>query len=158
MYRKVLLAYDGSVEGRTALREGARLAQICGAEVHLLAVAAVSASMMIVAGLYAGAVLDQNDSYEAVLEEGVRRLKAMGFVPKARLESGDPGEKIESVAKEIGADLIVVGHRHHGPLVSWWIGSIGKRLIDHVDCSVLVARMEIDDNDFAKLMRPRAVT
>ena len=38
MYQKVLLAYDGSVEGRRALREGAKLAQLCGAEVFLLAV------------------------------------------------------------------------------------------------------------------------
>ncbi len=35
---RVLLAYDGSVEGRTALREGALLARQCGAEVFLLAV------------------------------------------------------------------------------------------------------------------------
>jgi len=32
MYKKVLLAYDGSIEGRRALREGAKLAQLCEAE------------------------------------------------------------------------------------------------------------------------------
>ncbi|HCI98959.1 MAG TPA: universal stress protein, partial [Sulfitobacter sp.] len=37
MYRTILLAYDGTTEGRLALREGARLAQICNAEVVLLA-------------------------------------------------------------------------------------------------------------------------
>src|SRR5882724_7791095 len=36
LYKKVLLAYDGSIEGRRALREGAKLAQFCGAEVFLL--------------------------------------------------------------------------------------------------------------------------
>jgi nucleotide-binding universal stress UspA family protein len=43
LYKKVLLAYDGSIEGRRALREGARIAQLCSAEVFLLAVAEVSA-------------------------------------------------------------------------------------------------------------------
>jgi nucleotide-binding universal stress UspA family protein len=38
LYKKVLLAYDGSIEGRLALREGAQLAQFCGADVFLLAV------------------------------------------------------------------------------------------------------------------------
>jgi nucleotide-binding universal stress UspA family protein len=38
MYKRVLLAYDGSIEGRRALREGAKLAQLCDAEVFLLAV------------------------------------------------------------------------------------------------------------------------
>ena len=40
MYKRILLAYDGSVEGRTALREGALLARQCGAKVFLLAVLA----------------------------------------------------------------------------------------------------------------------
>jgi nucleotide-binding universal stress UspA family protein len=38
MYKKVLLAYDGSIEGRLALREGAKLAQLCRAEVFLVIV------------------------------------------------------------------------------------------------------------------------
>jgi hypothetical protein len=29
LYKKVLLAYDGSIDGRRALREGARIAQLC---------------------------------------------------------------------------------------------------------------------------------
>ena len=153
MYRKVLLAYDGSVEGRTALREGARLAQICGAEVFLLAVADISTGMLVAEGFYPGGVVIQREAFESVLAEGVQRLRAMGFSPKARLESGDPGEQIEAVVKEIGADLVVVGHRHYGALTRWWMGSVGKHLIDHVDCSVLVARMEIDDAEFASMLR-----
>ena len=34
MYRKILLAYDGTLEGAIALREGAILAKQCGAEVQ----------------------------------------------------------------------------------------------------------------------------
>ena len=36
MYKRVLLAYDGSVEGRTALRERTLLGAQCGAQVFLL--------------------------------------------------------------------------------------------------------------------------
>ena len=38
MFKRILLAYDGSPEYRAALRQGAELAQFCGADVHLLAV------------------------------------------------------------------------------------------------------------------------
>ena len=38
MYLHILLAYDGTLEGRLALREGARLAQVSGARVTLMAV------------------------------------------------------------------------------------------------------------------------
>ena len=51
MYKKVLLAYDGSIEGRRALREGAKLAQLCRAEVFLLAVVELTLSLPLMLGL-----------------------------------------------------------------------------------------------------------
>jgi len=45
LYKKVLLAYEGSIGGRRALREGAKLAQFCGADVFLLAVVEISSSV-----------------------------------------------------------------------------------------------------------------
>ena len=47
MYKRILLAYDGSVEGRTALREGALLARQCGAEVFLLSVVAEDGTFLL---------------------------------------------------------------------------------------------------------------
>ena len=80
MYKKVLLAYDGSVEGRRALREGAKLAQMCRAEVFLLAVVEVSSIMTPEAGLTIPIEL-QTEDYKAILAEGTERLKAVGFTP-----------------------------------------------------------------------------
>ena len=113
MYKKVLLAYDGSVEGRRALREGAKLAQLCRSEVFLLAVVEVSSIMTPEAGLTIPIEL-QTEDYKAILNEGTERLKALGFTPTARLEVGDAGQKIAEVAEEIGAHLVVVGHRPQG--------------------------------------------
>ena len=115
MYKKVLLAYDGSVEGRRALREGAKLAQLCRSEVFLLAVVEVSSIMTPEAGLTIPIEL-QTEDYKAILNEGIERLKALGFSPTARLEVGDAGQKIAEVAEEIGAHLVVVGHRPQGTL------------------------------------------
>src|ERR1700680_4586881 len=114
MYRKVLLAYDGSIEGRRALREGAKLAQLCRAEVFLLAVVELSSIVAPDAGL-AFPIDEQTVTYKSILAEGVERLKALGFSPTARLETGDAGHKIAEFAEEIGAHLVVVGHRPHGP-------------------------------------------
>ena len=38
MYKKILMAYDGSPEYRRALRQGSEMAELTNAEVHLLAV------------------------------------------------------------------------------------------------------------------------
>ena len=62
MYKKVLLAYDGSIEGRRALREGAKLAQLCGAEVFLLAVVETASS---VATLEGGVVIPIDEQIRA---------------------------------------------------------------------------------------------
>jgi nucleotide-binding universal stress UspA family protein len=152
MYKKVLLAYDGSIEGRLALREGARIAQLCGAEVFLLAVVETAPT---VATLDRGVVIrmdDQIATYKAILAEGVERLKAMGFSPTARLGKGAAGQEIVGVAEEIGANLVVVGHRPSGPLARWLFGSVGIYLVKHLHCSVLVAQTEIGEDQFARLL------
>ena len=83
MYKKVLLAYDGSIEGRRALREGAKLAQFCGAEVFLLAVVEPSFGATLEGGVMIS-MDEQIATCEAILAEGAKRLKAMGFSPTAR--------------------------------------------------------------------------
>ena len=94
---------------------------------------------------------EQVSTYTAILAEGVERLKTMGFSPTARLGMGAAGHEIAGVAEEIGANLVVVGHRPTGPLARWWFGSVGTYLIRQLHCSVLVAQTEISDDQFARL-------
>jgi nucleotide-binding universal stress UspA family protein len=155
LYKKVLLAYDGSLEGRRALREGARIAQLCGAEVSLLAVAEVSAGTGTLEGAFFP-VTEQVEIYNKILSEGVERLKAMGFSPTARLSIGEAGREIAKVAEEIGANLVVVGHRPDG-LLARWFSSVGTYLVKNLQCSVLIAQTEIGDEEFAKLLTGVAV-
>ena len=157
MYKKVLLAFDGSIEGRRALREGARLAQLCNAEVFLLAVVEVSAGAGTLEGGFAISITEQVEIYTKILGEGVERLKAMGFSPTARLGMGGAGREIAGVAEEIGANLVVIGHRPDGPLGRWLFSSVGTYLVKHLNCSILVAQTEIGDEEFARLLTGSAV-
>lgn len=150
MYGKILLAYDGSVEGRLALREGAKLAKLCNAEVFLLAVINLSTAIMMAEGAAPGAVEHQRDAYQKVLAEGVGRLKAKGFSPTARLEFGDPANQISTVAREIGAGLVVVGHRHQSAFARWWGGSVGASLLEELRCSLLIAQRDVADRAILK--------
>ena len=151
LYTRVLLAYDGSIEGRRALREGARIAQLCGAEVFLLAVAEISSGTVAMEGGFVIPISDQVQIYKDILAEGVERLKAMGFSPTAKLSIGEAGREIAKVAEEIKANLVVVGHRPDG-LLSRWFSSVGTYLVKNISCSVLVAQTEIGDEEFAKLL------
>jgi nucleotide-binding universal stress UspA family protein len=156
LYKKVLLAYDGSIEGRRALREGARIAQLCSAEVFLLAVVEVSAGTGTLDGGFVLPITEQIEDYKKILAEGVERLKAMGFSPTARLGIGEAGREIVKVAEDIGANLVVVGHRPDG-LLARWFSSVGTYLVKNLRCSVLVAQTEISDQEFAQLLTGNAI-
>ena len=154
--RGVLLAYDGSIEGRRALREGARIAQLCSAKVFLLAVVEVSAGTGTLDGGFVLPITEQIEDYKTILAEGVERLKAMGFSP-TRLGIGEAGREIAKVAEDIGANLVVAGHRPDGPLARWWFSSVGTYLVKNLRCSVLIAQTEIGDEEFAQLLTGGAV-
>ncbi len=93
------------------------------------------------------------DDFIEVLNEGVARLRALGFDPLAKLVRGEPAKEIGTYAKEIEADLIVVGHRRQSAFDRWWSGPKGAYLMDYTDCSLLVARNAVSDETM-KAARP----
>ena len=154
MYERVLLAYDGSDEGRKALREGAVLAKRCGAKIFLLSVISENAGV----GIADGAVACQQDAYQKVFDEAVARIKSKGYEIEARLVRGEPAHQIGAYAKHINADLVVVGHRKRSLIERWWSGSTGSYLVDNVHCTLLIARANISDEafdeEFSKAVEP----
>jgi nucleotide-binding universal stress UspA family protein len=152
MYKRILLAYDGSVEGRTALREGALLAKQCGAQVFLLSVLTETGTLLLSEVSVAVATAQMEEDFQEILKEGVARLKKLGFDPVAELVRGQPAEEIGKFAKKVGADLIVVGHRRQSAFDRWWSGPKGAYLMDYTDCSLLVARNAVSDEAMEKLL------
>ena len=147
MYTKILLCFDGSREGRLALREGARLAQITGAGVILLAVIETGAGHALAQGADAGAVAYQQADFKEILDEGHQRLSAMGLAPEVRMEFGDPVAKITQVATETAADLVVVGHHRQSRWTRWMSRSVAVGLGDALGCSLLLAQKIVEDSE-----------
>jgi len=140
-YHKILLAYNGSLEGKRALLECADLAGFLQAETHLLAVASMPPSLFLTEGFVPEELLEEEKKRtRQVLDEGVKSLAERGFKAAGILSVGEPVEEICRVAKEIGAELIVVGHNQNTSFAArWWKGSVGGALIDYAPCSVLIA-------------------
>lgn len=141
MYRRVLLCYDGSAEGRKALREGAELARAMGSEAHLLAICRSLIGSSVPEGVTPELVNCEENTARALLSEGVQRLNELGIRAQGSLVFGDPLVHIPQYAAHIGADLIVVGHRPRGRLARWWSTSQQQTLLNLVSCSILVAMM-----------------
>jgi nucleotide-binding universal stress UspA family protein len=149
MFKRILLAYDGSPEYRSGLRQGADLAQFAGAEVHLLAIITSTTSLPIAGGVNPSDLVDEEQKeIQKILEEGVERLRKRGIKAEGRVGFRDPVDEIADTAREINADLIVVGHRRRSAFHSWWRKSMSKSLLSVAPCSVLVSYLPgVDDDD-----------
>jgi len=139
MYKKILLAYDGTREGRTVLREGAELAAKCGAEVHLLAVLHPDTGILFAEAAEPSGLADVEAlRVEQVLAEGLANLQKRGLKAESTLCKGDPTAEILSQVERIGADLIVLGHHRRNAFTRWWRGSVDEELLSAAPCSLLI--------------------
>jgi nucleotide-binding universal stress UspA family protein len=141
MYQRILLAYDGSESGQKALLDCHDIAQWSNAALHLVAVMPkTTAYITDESGDYDATRDDiERRKYTAILEDGLGRLRQAGHEVQGELLVGDQVHEITAYAKKLGADLIVVGHKHlEGWAARWWRGSTSGSLIENAHCSVLV--------------------
>ena len=141
MFKKILLAFDGSETGRRALLECGEVAALTKADIKLLAVTPSMPPVYVGEGFIPTDTLDAEKArYREVLEDGIRQLEGQGFVCQGQLSFGEPVDEIARVAREWNADLIVMGHRRAGSWAErWWRGSMSKSLVEIAPCSVLIA-------------------
>jgi nucleotide-binding universal stress UspA family protein len=141
MYKRILMAYNGTREGHTALFACAEVAAFAKAETHLLAVASMPSSMFLTEGFLPEELIEEEKKrMQDVLDEGLAILKERGFAVSGHLAVGEPVEEICRLAAELKCDLIVVGHKQKQSFAArWWRGSVGATLLDYAPCSILVA-------------------
>ena len=140
MYKRILLAYDGSDAGQKALLESRELAQWSGSELFLVAVMPSAMSFVGLEGGVYDVELEEREKrkYRAVLDDGLQRLSACGFTARGEVVTGEAIDEITKYARKVQANLIVVGHKHLDSWAArWWRGSISGALVEHSPCSVL---------------------
>lgn len=141
MYKRILLAYDGSTPGQKALLDCREIAQWSGASLTLIAVMSLQRRVVAAEGvIYEQSIIEEDKArYQGILNDGLRRLIEAGHEAKGEVLYGETVDEIANYAKQMDADLIVVGHKHlEGWAARWWRGSVSKSLIAHAPCSVLV--------------------
>jgi nucleotide-binding universal stress UspA family protein len=88
--------------------------------------------------------------------EGVRRQLEQIKSPdpalrlERRLEQGDPGSEIVRVAKEVGADWIVIGTHGRTGLLRLVLGSVAEQVLRKAPCPVLTVRSAPSQTQSAK--------
>ncbi len=141
MYKRILLAYDGSEAGQKALLDCHDLAQWSQSELFLIAAMPLPIGFGGVEGGVYNKELEEieRQKYQVVLDDGLKRLAQSGHSVRGEVVTGDATDVITRSATELKVDLIVVGHKHLDSWTArWWRGSVSKALIEKAPCSVLV--------------------
>ena len=96
MYKKILLAYDGSQSGQHALLDCRDIAQWSQAALSLVAVTPLSVQMVSMEGGFYDPLLADIDrkKYAAILADGLQQLAAAGFDAQGQLLLGDTVDEI----------------------------------------------------------------
>ncbi len=136
--KKILIAHDGSPDADRAFETALDLAALAGAKLEVVSVATPPEPPTRVETEAALEAATQH--YEEMYESLRRRASAQGVSLETRVLAGHAAEQILRLAADIGADLVVVGHRGHSTIRQWIFGSTSRRVVTHAPCSVLVAR------------------
>jgi nucleotide-binding universal stress UspA family protein len=134
--RTVVVGVDGSACAGRALTRAASLI----AEEGLLVLVAVEAELHS-PGILAASLLDARDGDTARVLTEAREQVAPGAVACLTVaRRGDPAEVLTNIAREYGADLLVVGRRGRDFAARVLLGSVASRLVADAPCDVLVVR------------------
>src|SRR5947207_10230702 len=141
MYRRILVAYDGSPESKLAVDACVHLTPQPERHIHLACVLH-DPSPYLLAGEFVPAPtleIDRTRS-EADLREAAARLTERGFTVTTHLLDGEPVEVITRLVNTLHIDLLIVGHKRSKKWALRWLrGPVDPLLIAPVRCSILLA-------------------
>jgi len=144
MFKHVLLCYDGSKAGRAALKQGAELAVLVGADVQVLSIISSEVPDPVVLAGAAGhaCMIDREGEYRKLLDDSIEKLRARGVTATGYLAEGNTLDQIVAHANRLAIDLIVVGLYPRASGGRWWSGPDRQSLAERVNCAVFIA---VDD-------------
>jgi nucleotide-binding universal stress UspA family protein len=139
MFRKILHANDGSEQAFNALSLALKIAKQSGADLHMVSVEEID---------YLPETME--DVREETLVAGrrfhtvINRSRAMAEECQVKLTThvvaGHPVRDIVDLARDLKADLLVVGASGHSALYDRMVGSRADRIVHLAPCPVLVVR------------------
>lgn len=153
MYKRILVALDGSDASNHALEHSIAIAKKFNAELVLLAVVqrvmipifpdeGFGATPLSAARDMAQYQEKMKSVYEHVLNEAKAKLakEAPDIVYEVMLREGRPSATIVEVAEKDGVDVIVMGSRGIGGYTGWILGSTSRRVVDSCTKPILIVK------------------
>jgi nucleotide-binding universal stress UspA family protein len=142
MFKKILVAYDGSAESKRALLTGIDLARSLNAE---LRVVSVIENLPLMAGYIDVQLPDPTEALREQATEYYRKIQGdaqqasqrEGVVLMTELVEGDEVQAIVECAQRTRSDLLVVGVHRHSSLFGRLLNHTTQDLSQQVASSIL---------------------
>ncbi|HEY9085863.1 MAG TPA: universal stress protein [Candidatus Tyrphobacter sp.] len=140
MFKKILVALDGSACAQSAFTVAESLAKAESAKLVLCTVV----DPIEVAGEHAPAVptdaalAQARAAAEKTLAETAGQARAAGIETETAALSGEPAYEIDRYARDIGADAVVMGTHGRSGLKRLFMGSVAEAVLRAAPCPVIV--------------------
>ncbi len=143
MYKKVLVANDGSKGGYAALDVALDITRKYSSELHMITIEEITAWGM--TGDVAPVIVHETHRkyLEEVVAHSTTKASAAGIMMTTHLPLGEPVNQITEFARNF--DLLVIGFTPHSPFYIWFIGSVASSLVSDVPCSILVVKIPMEE-------------
>ena len=140
MSEKFVVGTDGSETAQQAVAEAIRLAKVLDGEVHVVTAYKATRGAKI-AGAPEGAAkvwaVLPDDLAQRTIDEAVSHVRLAGVPVESHLVERDPADAVLAVARQIGADLIVVGNQGMAG-AKRLLGSVPNKISHEAPCNVLI--------------------
>lgn len=140
MFRKILVANDGSDGAQKALHLAIDVANRYSAELHEISVEERLPHYAATVGEVVEAKQEAAEYFRNVTREAERTARAQGVQLSSHIVPGHEVETIVTFAKQHGFDLLVIGFMGHSKIFGRIWGSSSHNLTKLAPCTVLVVK------------------
>ncbi len=140
MFRKILIANDGSTGARLALKVAIDLAKRYNAELHSISVEEGVPHYAATIGEVDEYKKEANGYFKKINDEAVEMAKKEGFELHTKVLAGHEVEAIVNYAREGEFDLLVIGFMGHSKIFGRIWGSTSQNLTKLAPCTVVVVK------------------
>ncbi|WFN36702.1 universal stress protein [Methanomicrobium antiquum] len=140
MYKKILLATDGSENARRAGRQAAGLAEELSSEIIIgyIFSSPPSQSKMAKANFDVHSILKE-DAKNAI-SETINLFEEKNLTYTLKVAIGEPASEICGIAEKENADLLIIGSRGLGTIKGAVIGSVSHKVAHQAKCPVMIVK------------------
>ena len=139
MFDTVVVGTDGSETADIAVREAAELARSHGGTLHVVSAFRPGPAHTVSAGGDQWQIMPA-DRVNAVLDEAAALGRMLGVPVEVHASRSEPAAAIVRVAKEVGADVVVVGNKGLKGAKRFLLGSVPNKVAQDAPCAVLIVK------------------